>query len=245
MSTPAPYYRATRHPWPCLLFVMALLAAYEGGVMWLARNGAAAPRAGVDGWLRTLLATQGWDVPWGPALLIIGLCLTWGWASWRDAAPEMLGTWVGMCLESAAFGMLLWGIGTVAYGALVEQMGMVVTAAPRTKPTTIALAIRSIGAGLYEETVFRLTLVPALVWLLGRVFGQGFAAAALAVALSAIIFAAAHHVGPHGERLHAPVFAYRALAGVYFALLFASRGFGIAVGTHACYNVLVGWETIG
>ena len=28
-------------------------------------------------------------------------------------------------------------------------------------------------------------------------------------------------------------------AGLYFALLFQLRGFGIAVGTHACYNVMV------
>jgi hypothetical protein len=30
------------------------------------------------------------------------------------------------------------------------------------------------------------------------------------------------------------------LAGTYFALVFRLRGFGVAVGAHACYDVLVG-----
>ena len=36
------------------------------------------------------------------------------------------------------------------------------------------------------------------------------------------------------------VFLFRMMAGVFFALLFQLRGFGVAAGTHACYDVLVG-----
>ena len=42
------------------------------------------------------------------------------------------------------------------------------------------------------------------------------------------------------EVFDAYVFLFRTLAGVYFAVLFQLRGFGIAVGAHACYDVLVG-----
>jgi len=33
-------------------------------------------------------------------------------------------------------------------------------------------------------------------------------------------------------------FLFRMLAGVYFAVLYALRGFGIAAGTHAFYDIL-------
>jgi hypothetical protein len=36
------------------------------------------------------------------------------------------------------------------------------------------------------------------------------------------------------------VFLFRTMAGVYFALLFQFRGFAVAAGAHACYDVLVG-----
>jgi hypothetical protein len=31
------------------------------------------------------------------------------------------------------------------------------------------------------------------------------------------------------------------MAGVFFAWVFVIRGFGIAVGTHTAYDILVGW----
>jgi len=33
-------------------------------------------------------------------------------------------------------------------------------------------------------------------------------------------------------------FVFRTLAGVYFAVLFAVRGFGITAGTHALYDIM-------
>ena len=36
------------------------------------------------------------------------------------------------------------------------------------------------------------------------------------------------------------VFLFRVLAGLYFASLYQFRGFAVAAGTHACYDVLVG-----
>ena len=47
-------------------------------------------------------------------------------------------------------------------------------------------------------------------------------------------------IGPFGEPFHAGRFVFRCLAGLYFALLFQFRGFGVAAGAHACYDVMVG-----
>src|SRR5205085_538747 len=61
------------------------------------------------------------------------------------------------------------------------------------------------------------------------------------MAVESAAFAVAHHVGPYGEWPIDPVvFAFRAVAGLYFTALYVGRGFGVAVGAHAGYDVLVG-----
>ena len=66
-------------------------------------------------------------------------------------------------------------------------------------------------------------------------------ASTLAVTASALLFSLAHHAGTPGEAFTWFAFIFRWLAGVYFAWVFVVRGFGIAVGTHAAYDILVGW----
>ena len=48
MSSNGDYLRATRHPWPCLLFLLPLLAAYELGVHQLGGGQPDALRNGAD-----------------------------------------------------------------------------------------------------------------------------------------------------------------------------------------------------
>src|SRR5262249_17372705 len=113
--------------------------------------------------------------------------------------------------------------------------------APSPVPTdpTLRQFITYLGAGIYEETLFRLLLFSILLsvawWLeLGQVLGVGVAALG-----SAILFSAAHHVGPYGQAYSNYLFVFRLVAGLYFALLYRFRGFGIVVGAHACYNEMV------
>jgi hypothetical protein len=74
-----------------------------------------------------------------------------------------------------------------------------------------------------------------------RLLGTGFLlSTVMAMLLSALVFAGAHHIGPYGEPFEGYVFLFRTLAGLYFALLYQLRGFAVAVGAHACYDVLVG-----
>ena len=57
--------------------------------------------------------------------------------------------------------------------------------------------------------------------------------------LTSLLFSAAHYRGPHGESFEAFSFWFRFTAGALFAVLFVCRGFGIAAGTHAMYDILV------
>src|SRR5205823_7956953 len=107
-------------------------------------------------------------------------------------------------------------------------------------PTGYIYLVAFIGAGIYEEVLFRLVLLCGTVRLLewAKIPRQY---SILPVGLAgALAFAAVHHLGAYGEPFDGFVFLFRTLAGCYFALLFCVRGFGIAVGAHACYDIIVG-----
>ncbi|HIK96002.1 MAG TPA: CPBP family intramembrane metalloprotease, partial [Planctomycetes bacterium] len=65
-------------------------------------------------------------------------------------------------------------------------------------------------------------------------------AAVMAAVTTAFVFALAHHVGPNADAFNLFTFSFRAGAGVFFAAIFFLRGFGITVGCHAAYDLLVG-----
>jgi hypothetical protein len=98
----------------------------------------------------------------------------------------------------------------------------------------------SLGAGLYEELLFRVALVSALAngarLALGWTRGTS---GVVATILGALIFSAFHYVGPYGEDWALQSFTFRAIAGLMFSALYLTRGFGITAWTHAMYDVLV------
>ena len=110
----------------------------------------------------------------------------------------------------------------------------------------MADVVTGVGAGIYEELVFRLILICGLMVLFQDVIGLDHKnAVILAVLISAALFSAHHHhitlINGHlgrGAPFTWTEFVFRTAAGVYFAALFAIRGFGIAAGTHAFYDII-------
>ena len=97
-----------------------------------------------------------------------------------------------------------------------------------------------LGAGVYEEAIFRLALIPLFLATLKLLHLPQIPRQTLAVTASALLFSMAHHAGAPGEPFTWFAFIFRWTAGVYFAWVFLARGFGVAVGTHAAYDILVG-----
>jgi membrane protease YdiL (CAAX protease family) len=231
------YLAATRHPWACFLFLLPLLAAYEGGVLWVGGAQPEALRNGADTWLRWGLEAFGLNqLYWAPALLA-GFFLVRSCCRWHDRPEDTVGVWLGMAIESVVLALVLWGLSR-GLGPALDEMG--VTMDVVSDDCAAAQVLTFVGAGIYEETLFRLLLYSGLVGCLRLLYLPRVLAYLLAAIFSAMIFAAAHHVGPYGETFDDYVFLFRSLAGLFFALLYQSRGLGVAVGTHACYDVLVG-----
>jgi hypothetical protein len=102
----------------------------------------------------------------------------------------------------------------------------------------IDVVVISAGAGLHEELIFRLGGVGGLSWLLAGITGEKRAWIGAAL-ISSLVFSLAHHVGPSGEAFEFAAFVYRALAGLFFAIVYQIRGFAVAVWTHTLYDVYV------
>ena len=60
---------------------------------------------------------------------------------------------------------------------------------------------------------------------------------AVAVVISALLFALFHHVGPGAPPIELRVFWFRASAGLLLGGLFVTRGFGVCVCTHTAYDI--------
>ena len=105
-------------------------------------------------------------------------------------------------------------------------------------PGPIDILVISAGAGIHEELIFRLIGMGGLSWLLTSMMGKR-KAWIVALVVSSLVFSLAHHLGPAGEAFTFAAFIYRALAGVFFALVYQLRGFAVAVWTHTIYDVYV------
>lgn len=116
----------------------------------------------------------------------------------------------------------------------------------------LANLVTGIGAGIYEELVFRLILICLLMLLFHDILTLTHGSSIiLSVFISAALFSAYHHVDFFSgqpnvtDPFNFTKFAFRTMAGIYFAVLYAIRGFGITAGTHASYNIIAVSITAG
>ena len=251
------YWLETRRPFCNLIFLFPLLVAYEVGVAMTGSLHGASIRNGADAWLRLWLLRAGVDLFWLLPLLLLGILFAWHLQArqpWR-INWETLG---GMLAESLLYAFVL-----IMFGQLIDYgFRHASTLRLQLEEITISqgLMIRLVtfmGAGIYEEFLFRLCLMPAIYGASRLIRIPRRWAILGTVCMTSFVFSLAHYLGPCPDgpvlemvteamaRVHARPelwfgFAFRTLAGMFFAGLYFFRGFGIAVGAHAAYDVFVG-----
>jgi hypothetical protein len=240
------YWQQVRAPRYSLSFAFPLLLAYELLAFTLSGGEVSGVRNGADVLLKSLFQLLGGRYGLG----LFGMVLVGGGAMliWRDrrrGGPLRPAYFAAMAAESILYG-LMFGFVTARLTTLLLPGLAVVWSTPVetvagpaqwSLPTQLMI---SLGAGIYEELLFRVLLVTGLRWLAIRVFGWRAPGAALfAVGIGALIFSGFHYVGPYGEPLALGSFTFRAVAGLLFSGLYVLRGFGINAWTHALYDVFL------
>lgn len=239
------YWAESARPLVSLVFVAPMLLVYEGAILWL---GPAAVRNGADVWLRTFIDAAGFGQYFLLPLLTCALLLGWHHANhepWRVQNRTVRLMWV----ESAFYAVLLLGaahLQALLWGGSTDAAFTGSNDAMR----GAAKVVGYLGAGIYEEVLFRLLPIP-LVGLAFRWAGLNRRGSLIvAVGLTSLLFALAHYqldfnllgyhiVLPHGDNFAWFSFIFRLMAGGVFGALFVTRGFGIACGVHAIYDLMV------
>ena len=234
------YWNEARTPLSSLLFLLPWIAIYELGVLAIGQDQPDAMRNGADFWMRSLLTRAGAGQLLLP-LIVLGMLLAWHILR-KNPWQVRLETQFGMLAESVLLAVVLVAVGQchdIVFRSLVVR-DTVPEGVLNAIRGSVSQAVSYIGAGVYEEVMFRLLLVPA-AFLGFRMFEFPPKYAAMMAAISSsFLFALAHHVGPAAEAFNLFAFSFRVAAGLFFAAVFLLRGFGITVGCHAAYDLLVG-----
>lgn len=219
------YHRRTRDTTTVALAVVPLVLIYGLGLLQASR----AAQAGVDivsGQLLSRFPTTTYvGIQLGIAVLLVVFAL------FRRQQPVAMHLrWAAPSVAEACG----WGLFLGAIVLFVLDRASLL--GPFVVPGEfVDRVVLSAGAGLHEELVFRLLMVPLVALGLERALGIGRPMALTGAALvSSFAFAAAHHLA--GEPFDGFVFAFRTVAGMVFAALFLWRGFAVAAWAHAAYD---------
>jgi hypothetical protein len=236
------YWHITRTATYSILFAVPLLLMYELGALFLAEGGHSTLRNGADVLLRSLLAAGGVEgtIPFTLFLLGAGVVIVL-LEQRRRRVRVRAAPFLGMAMESLAYALVFGAvIGGLTHWLLqTAGLRLALDGSPLAALSREEGIVLSLGAGVYEEIVFRVLLVGGFY----AVFrGSGLErrrSAIFSALLAALIFSAFHYVGPYGDPWQLPSFLFRFLAGLAFSVLFLLRGFGITAWTHALYDVLI------
>ncbi|MHC4996086.1 MAG: CPBP family intramembrane glutamic endopeptidase [Planctomycetota bacterium] len=234
------YFMRSQRPLQALVFLTPLIVLYEVGAIYYAPM-----MAGRDlvarRWMQDFFESFGATGNWLPGLAVLAVLLSWHIAtkqSWR-LYPKL---YVGMTFESIALAIPLLLFGLLAAMATVGYTGVVgVTGSADMTLTHNMLCemVLSVGAGLYEELVFRLVMIAMVHMILVDALKMpSVNGAVIAVLVSSLFFSASHFQGESWP-WDLSKFLFFSVAGLYFALIYVFRGFGIVVATHAIYDILV------
>jgi hypothetical protein len=245
MPAASSYWSASRAPRYSLLFAFPLLILYEALAFALSGSELGQVRNGADVLLKSVFLALGGR--YGLTAFAVVLAATGGWLIWRDtraAGGIRASLFPLMLAESVLYALLLGGVVSALTSAILTGRLAVMAPAPAggvvgslALPTQLMI---SLGAGIYEEILFRVLLVSGLAALARLGFGwRPLPAGVFAALTGALIFSAFHYIGPYGDPFQLGSFTFRAIAGLVFSAMYLLRGLGITAWCHALYDVFL------
>jgi hypothetical protein len=232
------YFRLTRTAWYSYLFVLPLLVAYQLVSLVVNMGQRRAVINGADALIQNalgFLGLHGWVASWLVLAAVTGV-VVYRKDLKTAQKPLQAGMFPLVLAESALYALFFGTVVATLTSLVLPGYGYLRTGGGIDFGQKLAA---SLGAGLYEELVFRLILTGGLIWLFTRLQWKPAMAAGAAVLLSSLIFSGFHYVGAYADPFMLGSFTFRFMAGIALAGLFYARGFAVAAWTHALYDVFL------
>ncbi|MEC9050359.1 MAG: CPBP family intramembrane glutamic endopeptidase [Candidatus Neomarinimicrobiota bacterium] len=226
------YWRSTRSPLYSFLFTIPLFFIYEIGIFLTSSDDMFILRNGADALMRQILATFGIaGLYWIGAIFFIGFIITFILQRkyWEETQIHS-NYFLLMMMESVAWSALIYFLMSNVYLLLMNPTGSMLV-----QQVTLA-----VGAGIYEEFLFRVLLIAGISVILGFIFQWSDKSRKwAAMVIAAGIFSSFHFIGEYGDFFSFNIFMVRFLAGIVLGALYFLRGFGITAWSHAVYDLIV------
>ncbi len=222
------YLKETRRPIYSAALVLPFLCVYHIGTIVLHTtyiNGA-------DALIIRILSSLSVHSMFASTLVLAASFIIWQLrtrAQWRIRVG-----FLSFCfVESICFALVL----LFSFGWVTTHLSLAVSG----RRSGTASLILYCGAGIYEELVFRAFLLGILVAGFSLIFHmKKGAAAASSAMMGALLFSLFHYIGPAGDAFSIGSFVQRTVGGLFFSVLYVTRGFGVTAASHAIYDILVG-----
>jgi len=214
------------------MFTIPLFLIYEIGIMLTSSDDLFAMRNGADALMRQILSTFGINgFYWMGFIFLGGFIIVYSIQSnyWTqvEVNNEFL---IIMLMESVFWAVILYHIMSNMHILLMLPTGKMLV-----QQVTLA-----VGAGIYEEMLFRVILIYVISSILGFIFlWEKRLQYVIAMVISAGIFSSFHFIGDYGDYFSFNIFMVRFIAGIVLGLLYFARGFGITAWTHSIYDLII------
>ncbi len=224
------YLRISSHRFYGAVTALFMITLYEIFVMAGAPTGLMI-RNGPEAWVRNILNFFGIShyhisfLMLGAAIIAVPLLYDHRVVYKNRVIPYMLaeslfwGAISGLLIQ-LVIGQLFFMTGYVT-GSLIGDLGL------------------AIGAGLFEELMFRVVLTTLLIKIGLKLFRVRWLSVLLAILIASFLFSYAHYIGNSADAFEVYSFLFRFFAGIWFTTLYAVRGFAIVCLTHALYDILI------
>ncbi|MCD6204146.1 MAG: CPBP family intramembrane metalloprotease [Candidatus Marinimicrobia bacterium] len=227
------YWHQSRSPFYSLLFTLPLLIAYELMIFSFNHSDIVGLRNGADILFRQFFGLFNVYGFYFVGFVVLSALLISYYFHNRRKDEEIFHFqfFILMLLESVIFAFLMF--------VFVQKIGSVLLMNGNT-PDRKEMIVLALGAGVYEEFIFRVILISGFTFFLRDILRlHSVTAAVIAVITASMIFSIFHYMGVLGDAFQVKTFLLRFAAGVFLSVLYVLRGYGITAYTHTIYDLLV------
>jgi len=227
------YWQQSKSPFYSLIFTIPLLITYEVMIFSFNHSDIIGLRNGADVLFRQFFAVFNiYGFYFVGFLVLSALLISYYFYSKHEIYGKFQGKFfILMVLESLLYALVMF--------IVVDRIGKYFMSVGANPDTNIFIAL-ALGAGVYEEFIFRVVLVSGCLFFLRDLLKlNSLVSVILSVLFASLVFSVFHYLGDFGEVFEVKSFLVRFGAGIFLSALYALRGYGITAYTHTFYDLIV------